>query len=96
MRKPRILWVDDEIDVLKAHIIFLESRDYEVETATNGLDAIEMVKKSFFDVIFLDENMPGMTGLETLTEIKSVLPGVTVIMITKSEEENILDEAIGS
>ena len=96
MRKPRILWVDDEIDVLKAHIIFLESRDYEVETANNGLDAIEKVKESFFDIIFLDENMPGMTGLETLTEIKSVSPGVPVIMITKSEEENIMDEAIGS
>ncbi|SHF57573.1 Response regulator receiver domain-containing protein [Mariniphaga anaerophila] len=96
MRKPRILWVDDEIDVLRAHIIFLESKDYEVETANNGLDAIEMVKKSFFDIIFLDENMPGMTGLETLNEIKTVSPNVPVVMITKSEEENIMDEAIGS
>ena len=96
MRKPRILWVDDEIDVLKAHIIFLESKDYEVETANNGLDAIEKVKQSFFDIIFLDENMPGMSGLETLTEIKAASPNVPVVMITKSEEENIMDEAIGS
>jgi CheY-like chemotaxis protein len=96
MRKPRILWVDDEIDVLRAHIIFLESKDYEVETANNGLDAIEEVKANFFDIIFLDENMPGMSGLETLNEIKSVSPNVPVVMITKSEEENIMDEAIGS
>ncbi|MBW6534726.1 MAG: PglZ domain-containing protein [Mariniphaga sp.] len=96
MRKPRILWVDDEIDVLKAHIIFLESKDYEVETANNGLDAIEKVKENFFDIIFLDENMPGMSGLETLTEIKAASPNVPVVMITKSEEENIMDEAIGS
>lgn len=96
MRKPRILWVDDEIDVLKAHIIFLENKEYEVETANNGLDAIEKVKENFFDIIFLDENMPGMSGLETLTEIKAVSPNVPVVMITKSEEENIMDEAIGS
>ncbi len=96
MRKPRILWVDDEIDVLRAHIIFLENKDYKVETANNGLDAIEKVKERFFDIIFLDENMPGMTGLETLTRIKDVAPNVPVIMITKSEEENIMDEAIGS
>jgi CheY-like chemotaxis protein len=96
MRKPRILWVDDEIDVLKAHIIFLENKEYEVETANNGLDAIDAVKAKFFDIIFLDENMPGMTGLETLNEIKAVSPNVPVVMITKSEEENIMDEAIGS
>ncbi|HKJ78829.1 MAG TPA: bifunctional response regulator/alkaline phosphatase family protein [Prolixibacteraceae bacterium] len=96
MRKPRILWVDDEIDLLRAHIIFLQEKEYEVETANNGLDAVEMVKKDFFDIIFLDENMPGMTGLETLTELKNVSPNVPVVMITKSEEENIMDEAIGS
>lgn len=96
MRKPRILWVDDEIDLLRAHIIFLQEKDYEVETANNGLDAVEAVKHSFFDIIFLDENMPGMTGLETLNEIKSFTPNVPVVMITKSEEENIMDEAIGS
>ncbi|RIH64024.1 PglZ domain-containing protein [Mariniphaga sediminis] len=96
MRKPRILWVDDEIDLLRAHIIFLESKDYEVETANNGLDAVERVKEKFFDTIFLDENMPGMTGLETLTQIKALAPNTPVVMITKSEEENIMDEAIGS
>lgn len=96
MRKPRILWIDDEIDLLRAHIIFLQEKGYEVETANNGLDAVEMVKNNFHDVIFLDENMPGMTGLETLGEIKANSPNVPVVMITKSEEENIMDEAIGS
>ncbi|MBT3382754.1 MAG: PglZ domain-containing protein [Prolixibacteraceae bacterium] len=96
MRKPRILWTDDEIDLLRAHIIFLQEKGYEVETANNGLDAVERVKENFYDIIFLDENMPGMTGLETLTQIKSVSPNVPVIMITKSEEENIMDEAVGS
>lgn len=96
MRKIRILWTDDEIDLLRPHIIFLTEKGYEVETATNGTDAIESVKNSFYDIIFLDENMPGMTGLETLTEIKAVSPNVPVVMITKSEEENIMDEAVGS
>ncbi len=96
MRKPRILWVDDEIDLLRAHIIFLENKGYDVESANNGLDAVEIVKNEFFDIIFLDENMPGMTGLETLTQLKTLSPNVPVVMITKSEEENIMDEAIGS
>jgi CheY-like chemotaxis protein len=96
MRKPRILWVDDEIDMLRSHILFLESKDYEVETANNGLDAVDKVKELFFDIIFLDENMPGMSGLETLNELKTISPNVPVVMITKSEEENIMDEAIGS
>jgi DNA-binding response OmpR family regulator len=96
MNKPRILWTDDEIDLLGAHIIFLESKGYEVETANNGLDAVEKVKESYYDIIFLDENMPGMTGLETLTQIKTISPNVPVVMITKSEEENIMDEAVGS
>ncbi len=96
MRKPRILWTDDEIDLLRPHIIFLQEKDYEVETANNGLDAVEKVKENFYDIIFLDENMPGMTGLETLTQIKAVTPNVPVVMITKSEEENIMDEAVGS
>ncbi len=96
MRKPRILWVDDEIDLLRAHIIFLQNKEYEVETANNGLDAVEIVKNQFFDIIFLDENMPGMTGLETLNRLKTLSPNVPVVMITKSEEENIMDEAIGS
>ncbi|GAB1451554.1 PglZ domain-containing protein [Draconibacterium sp.] len=96
MNKPRILWTDDEIDLLRAHIIFLESKGYEVETANNGLDAVEKVKDNYYDIIFLDENMPGMTGLETLTQIKTLSPNVPVVMITKSEEENIMDEAVGS
>ena len=96
MNKPRILWTDDEIDLLRAHIIFLEEKGYEVDTANNGSDAIEKVKNEFYDIIFLDENMPGLTGLETLTEIKTISPNIPVVMITKSEEENIMDEAIGS
>jgi DNA-binding response OmpR family regulator len=96
MNKPRILWTDDEIDLLRAHIIFLESKGYDVETANNGLDAVEKVKENYYDIIFLDENMPGMTGLETLTQIKTISPNVPVVMITKSEEENIMDEAVGS
>lgn len=96
MRKPQILWTDDEIDLLRAHIIFLQEKGYEVATANNGLDAVEKVKENNYDIIFLDENMPGMTGLETLTRIKTIAPNTPVIMITKSEEENIMDEAIGS
>ena len=96
MNKPRILWTDDEIDLLRAHIIFLEGKGYDVETANNGLDAVEKVKENYYDIIFLDENMPGMTGLETLTQIKTISPNVPVVMITKSEEENIMDEAVGS
>ena len=96
MNKPRILWTDDEIDMLRAHIIFLQEKGYEVETATNGSDAIEKVQENFYDIIFLDENMPGLSGLETLTRIKETSPNVPVVMITKSEEENIMDEAVGS
>lgn len=96
MNKPRILWTDDEIDLLRAHIFFLQEKGYEVDTATNGLDAIEMVSESFYDIIFLDENMPGITGLETLTRIKAISPNIPVVLITKSEEENIMDEAVGA
>lgn len=96
MNKIEILWIDDEIDLLKPHIIFLEQKGYEVITATNGIDAIDLVKDKIFNLIFLDENMPGLSGIETLTEIKKITPSTPVIMITKSEEENIMDEAIGS
>lgn len=96
MRKIRILWTDDEIDLLRAHVLFLEEKGYEVQTATNGADAIELVKNNFYDIIFLDENMPGLSGLETLTQIKEIKPNIPVIMITKSEEEDIMDEAIGA
>ena len=90
-----ILWVDDEIDQLKPHIIFLEKKGFEVTPVTNGEDALSLVGKQKFDIIFLDEQMPGMDGLETLTELKEKQPGIPVIMITKSEEEEIMDDAIG-
>ncbi len=96
MRKIKILWTDDEIDLLRAHIIFLQEKGYDVFTANNGTDAIDLVKENHFDIIFLDENMPGLTGLETLNEIKALSPNIPVVMITKSEEEDIMDEAIGS
>lgn len=96
MKQIRILWTDDEIDLLRPHIIFLEKKGYFIDTATNGSDAFELVKGNNYDIIFLDENMPGLSGLETLSKIKSLKPLIPVIMITKSEEENIMDEAIGS
>jgi CheY-like chemotaxis protein len=96
MREIEILWVDDEIDLLKPHIIFLESKGYKLETANNGYDAIDLVKEKSFDLVFLDENMPGLTGLETLSKISDIRSGIPIVMITKSEEEYIMDEAIGS
>ena len=96
MKQISILWTDDEIDLLKPHIMFLEAKGYAVVTANNGDDAIEQVKKHTFDIIFLDENMPGLSGLQTLAKIKAITPEVPVIMITKSEEEDIMEEAIGS
>jgi CheY-like chemotaxis protein len=96
MRKIHILWVDDEIDLLRPHIIFLREKGYDVDTANNGSDALDMVGKSHYDIIFLDENMPGLSGLETLNRIKNIAPNIPVVMITKSEEEVIMDEAIGS
>jgi DNA-binding response OmpR family regulator len=96
MKKVKILWVDDEIDLLKPHIIFLTSKGYEVLTASNGSDAIDLVKVQPIDLIFLDENMPGLSGLETLKKIFELRPSIPVIMITKSEEEDIMDAAIGS
>ena len=96
MNSIQILWVDDEIDLLKPHIIFLEQKGYQVYTCTNGTDAIDLVEESNFDIIFLDENMPGINGLETLNAIKQIKSSVPVVMITKSEEEYIMEEAIGS
>lgn len=89
----KILWVDDEIDLLQPYIIYLGSKGYEVATATNGQDALDLLRG--IDIVFLDENMPGMTGLETLQEIKRLRPEVPVVMITKSEEEHIMEQAIG-
>ena len=91
-----ILWADDEIEHLKAHIIFLEKKGYEVVTVTNGSDAIEQCRQRNFDIIMLDEMMPGLTGLETLQTIKEITPATPVVMVTKSEEEDIMDQAIGS
>lgn len=96
MDKIKILWVDDEIDLLKPHILFLEKKNYEVTTCNNGLDAIAIFESDNFDIVFLDENMPGMSGLETLSEMKEKKSSVPMIMITKSEEEYIMEEAIGS
>ena len=96
MDKITILWTDDEIDLLKPHVLFLESKGYEVITASNGQDALDHIRQRDFDIIFLDENMPGLSGLETLVKIKNLKSNIPVIMITKSEEEAIMEEAIGS
>ncbi|MET7029245.1 T9SS response regulator signal transducer PorX [Sediminicola luteus] len=96
MNKITILWVDDEIDLLKPHIIFLQSKNYEVITCLSGQEALEELTKSKVDIVFLDENMPGISGLETLNEIKIINSSLPVVMITKSEEELIMEEAIGS
>ena len=93
---PILLWADDEIDLLKPHIIFLKSKGYDVTTVNNGADALTLASEKPFDLIILDENMPGLTGLETLQRIKQADPAVPVIMITKSEEENIMDQAVGN
>ena len=91
-----ILWADDEIDLLKPHILFLRSKGYDPVTVNNGRDALELVAARHFDLVILDENMPGLTGLETLQRIKEIAPQTPVIMITKSEEENIMDQAVGN
>lgn len=96
MSNINILWVDDEIDILKPHILFLEKKGYTVSTCNNGADAIDMCDENNYDIIFLDENMPGLSGLETLVKIKSKQPNIPVVMITKSEEEYIMDDAIGN
>jgi len=91
-----ILWVDDEIDLLKAHVMLLREKGYTVETATNGEDAVTMVRDGSYDLVFLDEMMPGMGGLRTLAEIKEFKPGLPVVMVTKNEAESLMEEAIGS
>ena len=91
-----ILWADDEIDLLKPHIIFLEQKGYEVITANSGSDAIDLVRERHFDIVFLDEQMPGVSGIEALEVIKREYPNLPVVMITKSEEERIMEDAIGS
>lgn len=92
----RLLWVDDEIDMLRAHIMFLEKRDYEVITANNGQDALDIVRSTDLDLILLDENMPGLSGLETLDRIKDLKPSIPVVMVTKNEAEDLMEQAIGA
>jgi CheY-like chemotaxis protein len=93
--RGRVLWVDDEIDLLRSHILLLSEKGYQVETATNGEDAVEMVRRQPFDLVFLDEMMAGMGGLRTLSEIKDIRPDLPVVMITKNEDEGLMEEAIG-
>ena len=94
--KGKILWADDEIDHLKSHIIFLEDRGYSVTAVTNAEDAVSMIRENRYDLVILDEMMPGMDGLEALEVIKGIRPDLPMIMVTKSEEENLMEEAIGS
>ena len=91
----QILWADDEIDLLKPHILFLRDKGYEVTPVLSGNDAIDAVQSQSFDLIFLDEHMPGLTGLDTLQRIKELRPFVPIVMVTKSEEEELMNQAIG-
>ena len=96
MNQFNILWVDDEIDLLKPHIIFLNQRGYSVKSCQSGMEALDFIQEEHFDIVFLDENMPGLSGLETLNSIKEKESNLPVVMITKSEEEYIMEEAIGN
>ena len=96
MVAPIILWVDDEIESLQSQKLFLEHKGYQVQTFTNGFDAIEFVKVHPVDVVLMDETMPGITGLETLARIKEINVQIPVVLITKNETENLMDDAIGS
>src|ERR1700735_3374381 len=96
MQETTILWADDEIDLLKPHILFLNEKGYKVTTVTNGNDAVDAFKNTHFDLVFLDENMPGLTGLETLSQIKNINNDVPIVLITKNEEEYLMEDAIGS
>src|SRR3982751_6571238 len=96
MSISKILWVDDEIESLTSQIMFLENKGYEVHTKTNGFDAVEYVKSNVVDVVLMDETMPGISGLQTLQQIKEVNSNLPVVLITKNEAENLMDEAIGS
>ena len=96
MRKFRILWTDDEVEALRSHIFFLEQKGYDIDTCSNGNDTIDLVRQNTYDLIFLDEHMPGLSGIETLRLIRQVRTDIPVVMITKSEEEEIMEAAIGS
>ena len=95
MKNNKILWIDDEIDLLQSHIIFLKEKGYIISSCNNGNDALKLINKNLYDIILLDENMPGISGIQTLKSIKKINQNIKVIMITKSEEENIMEDAIG-
>ena len=96
MNDVNVLWVDDEIELLRPHIIFLERKGYTVHTSTNADDALDLLEKRTIDLIFLDEMMPGMSGLEALSHFKRLAPSVPIVMLTKSEEESVMDRAVGA
>ena len=96
MNKKSLLWVDDQVELLQPHVLFLEKKGYKLDTCHNGVDAISLVKENDYDLVLLDENMPGMSGIEVLEIIKENKPSLPVVMVTKSEQENIMEEAIGS
>src|SRR5688500_14738418 len=96
MKMGKVIWVDDEIESLQSQKIFLQNKGYDVQTFTNGFDAIDYIKENFVDVVLIDETMPGITGLETLAKIKEHNPQIPVVLITKNETENLMDDAIGS
>ena len=96
MSKVRILWADDEIELLKPHVIYLKEKGYDVDAVNSGNEALELVRENNYDIVFLDEQMPGISGIETLEVIKVEYPNLPVVMITKSEEERIMEDAIGS
>lgn len=92
----KILWIDDEIELLKPHVMFLEKKGYETQMINNAIDALEIIPHENFDAVLIDENMPGMSGLEALQKIKEIKPQLPIVMITKNEEEHIMEEAIGA
>ncbi|MFY8034601.1 MAG: response regulator, partial [Flexibacteraceae bacterium] len=94
MQQYTILWADDEIDLLKPHILFLQNKGFKVTGVNSGADALDLIESTPFDIVFLDENMPGLSGLETLAQLKTIKPNLPVVMITKSEEEHIMEDAI--
>src|SRR6056297_2617446 len=95
LKKNKILWVDDEIELLKSHVLFLKSKGFNVETVTNGQDAIDKVAKENFDLVIVDEMIPGMSGLETIEQNKEDNSALPIVMITKNEEESLMEQAIG-
>lgn len=92
----KLIWIDDEVDLLKPHIVFLESKGYEVSPVNNVNEALEMIEKENFQLALLDENMPGISGLEAIPMIKNINSAIKIVMVTKNEEESIMEQAIGS